>query len=275
MEIVTLSDVSVEFNGSLILEDVSLVVNENDFLGIIGPNGGGKTTLLKVILGLVKPFKGDVMVLDGIPAQARGRVGYVPQVSLFDRSFPMTVFDAVLMGRIGKTGLASYYSSLDRDMAAESLERVGMLDQGDRQLGKLSEGQKQRVFIARALASDPKLLLLDEPTSSVDAAMETEFYGVLEKLRSRMAIVLVSHDIGVISSHIDKIACLNRKLYYHDSKEIRKEDLEAVYQCPVEMIAHGVPHRVMKEHQEGHGSRVKGQEEETADHEPRTTSDEK
>ena len=265
MELVKLKDVSVEYNGRLVLEDVSLSVNENDFLGLIGPNGGGKTTLLKVMLGLVKPFKGEVKVFARAPGESRGKVGYVPQVSLFDRSFPVTAFDVVLMGRIGKARLFSYYTSFDRDKAAEALEKVGMLGHRDMQLGKLSEGQKQRVFIARALVSEPKLLLLDEPTASIDAAVETEFYDILNGLRSKMAIVIVSHDIGVISRHIDKIACLNKKLFYHDSKEIREEDLEAVYKCPVDMIAHGVPHRVMCEHREGHGAGDKGQGEKTDD----------
>ena len=280
MEIVELKDVSVEYNGRLVLEDVFLTVNENDFLGLIGPNGGGKTTLLKVILGLARPFKGEVKVLGRTPGGSRGEVGYVPQVSLFDRSFPVTVFDVVLMGRIGKTGLFGYYTSLDRDKAAAALEKVGMLEHRDMQLGKLSEGQKQRVFIARALVSEPKLLLLDEPTASIDAARETEFYDILNGLRSNMSIIMVSHDIGVISRHIDKIACLNRELFYHDSKEIRQEDLEAVYKCPVDMIAHGVPHRVMCEHKHEHGEKnggqgsgVKRQEEETMNHEPRTTND--
>lgn len=252
-DIVSLKGVTVEFGGRDVLEDINLSIREKDFLGVIGPNGGGKTTLLKVILGLVKPEYGDVLVFGGSPKAARGQVGYVPQVNLFDRSFPVTVFDAVLMGRIARTRTPSYFKTIDRDKAVEALKLVGMLDRGKTQIGKLSEGQKQRVFIARALVSDPKLLLLDEPTASVDSVVEKEFYGVLNGLRDKMAIVLVSHDIGVISSYIDKIACLNRKLYYHDSKEIRKEDIEAAYKCPIEMIAHGVPHRVMGEHDGGRG----------------------
>ncbi len=258
--IVSLEYVSVELNGQLVLEDVNLSIKENDFLGVIGPNGGGKTTLLKVILGLIKPITGKVAVLCGRPEDARGEIGYVPQVNLFDRNFPLTVFDAVLMGRIGRTGSPGYFKSYDRDKASEALRIAGMSAHADRQIGKLSEGQKHRVFIARALVSDPKLLLLDEPTASVDPTAETEFYGILNELRDRMAIVLVSHDVGVISRYIDKIACLNRRLYFHDSKEIKKEDLEAIYQCPVDMIAHGVPHRVMGEHpgeSEKHGDEEK------------------
>lgn len=247
--IVKLEEVTVDLTGQRVLEYVNLSIKERDFLGVIGPNGGGKTTLLKVILGLITPITGRVTVFSGKPEKARGEIGYVPQVNLFDRSFPLTVFDAVLMGRIGRTGTPGYFKSHDRDKAAEALSIVGMAEgHAGRQIGKLSEGQKQRVFIARALVSDPKLLLLDEPTASVDPTAESEFYDILNGLRDRMAIVLVSHDIGVISRYIDKIACLNRKLYFHDSKEIKKEDLEAIYQCPVDMIAHGVPHRVMGEH---------------------------
>ncbi len=246
--IVSLESVTVDLNGQRVLEDVNLSIKEKDFLGVIGPNGGGKTTLLKVILGLIKPVTGEVTVFFGKPEDARRDIGYVPQVNLFDRSFPLTVFDAVLMGRIGKAVSLGYFKSYDRDKAAEALRIAGMSAHAGRQIGKLSEGQKQRVFIARALVSDPKLLLLDEPTASVDPTAESEFYGILNELRDRMAVVLVSHDIGVISRYIDKIACLNRRLYFHDSKEIKKEDLEAIYQCPVDMIAHGVPHRVMEKH---------------------------
>ena len=272
--IVDLKGVTVVLNGQRVLEDVNLSVKEKDFLGVIGPNGGGKTTLLKVILGLVRPSAGEVTVFFGRPEDARGEVGYVPQVNLFDREFPLTVFDAVLMGRIGRAGFPGYYKSYDRDKAAEALRIAGMSAHADRQIGKISEGQKQRTFIARALVSDPKLLLLDEPTASVDPTAETEFYDILNGLRDKMAVVLVSHDVGVISRYIDKIACLNRRLYFHDSKEIKKEDLEAVYQCPVDMIAHGVPHRVMEEHSQAQKDKSTDNRQQTIDNGPQTTKNE-
>jgi len=246
--IVKLEDVWVHFDGVPVLEGVDLSINQQDFLGIIGPNGGGKTTLLKVILGLLKPSRGKVTVFGHPPEKGRKFVGYVPQYSLFDHEFPVSVWDVVLMGRLGHKKPFRDYCEADKKLAHDSLDTVEMLDFKDTQIGKLSGGQQQRVFIARALVAEPKLLLLDEPMASVDSPMQTELYELFEKLRARMAIVLVSHDISAVSIYVDKIACLNRRLFYHNTKEITVEDLEATYQCPVEIIAHGVPHRVLKEH---------------------------
>ena len=247
-EIIQLSKISASYNGNIVLEDIHLSVHENDFLGIIGPNGGGKSTLLKVILGLVKPDSGSVKIFGKNPLEASAMIGYVPQFRVFDRDFPISVWEVVLMGRLNHKGLLHNYTKEDKRIAHESLKIVDMLDYRDRQIGQLSEGQKQRVFIARALATQPKLLLLDEPTASVDTRMQVGLYELLHQLKKDLTIVLVSHDIGVISSYVNKVACLNRKLFYHGSSEIKPEDLEAAYQCPIEMIAHGVPHRVVKEH---------------------------
>lgn len=249
-EVVAIEDVWVRFDGVPVLEGVNLSVLQDDFLGIIGPNGGGKTTLLKVMLGLIKPGRGRVSVLGKPPEKARSSIGYVPQHSLFDRDFPISVEEVVLMGRIGRIGILGRYGPVDKMVVENALRTVGMLAHKGRQIGRLSGGEQQRVLIARALACEPKLLLLDEPTASVDPAMQTEFYELLESLKSTMAIVLVSHDIGAVSIYVDKIACLNRRLYYHGSKEIGTEVLEATYKCPIQMIAHGeFPHRVLKEHQ--------------------------
>ena len=246
--IVKLEDVWVHFDGVPALEEVNLSINQHDFLGIIGPNGGGKTTLLKVILGLLKPSRGQVTVFGHTPERGREFVGYVPQYSLFDREFPVNVLNVVLMGRLRHAKRFKRYSEEDKEFAYEAMETVEMLDFKDAQIGKLSGGQQQRVFIARALVAEPKLLLLDEPMASVDSPMQTELYELFEKLRQQMAIVLVSHDISAVSIYVDKIACLNRRLFYHNTKELTAEDLEATYRCPVEIIAHGVPHRVLKEH---------------------------
>lgn len=243
-----MEDVWVHFDGVPALEEVDLSIQQYDFLGIIGPNGGGKTTLLKVILGLLKPSRGKVTVFGHTPEKGREFVGYVPQYSLFDRDFPVSVWDVVLMGRLKHKNPFRGYSEADKKLAHDSLETIEMLDFKDAQIGKLSGGQQQRVFIARALVTEPKLLLLDEPMASVDSPMQTELYELFEKLRQRMAIVLVSHDISAVSIYVDKVACLNRGLFYHNTKELTAEDLEATYQCPVEIIAHGVPHRVLKEH---------------------------
>jgi len=248
-EVVKLKDVWVHYDSVPALEGVSLSVEQGDFLGIIGPNGGGKTTLLKVILGLITLSRGKVSVLGKPPERSRKDIGYVPQHNLFDRDFPICVRDTVLMGRCGRAGLARRYSQEDRRLAQTALQTVGMLDYRNRQIGKLSGGEQQRVFIARALVSEPKLLLLDEPTASVDSTIQTEFYELLARLKQQMAIIMVSHDISAISIYVDKIACLNRQLFYHGSKELSPEVLEATYKCPVQMIAHGtIPHRVLKEH---------------------------
>jgi zinc transport system ATP-binding protein len=247
-ELVRLEDIWVHYDNTPILEGVNLSINQDDFLGIIGPNGGGKTTLLKVILGLVKPSSGSVTVLGNTPQRNRKIIGYVAQNSLFDHDFPIDVQDVVLMGRYGKVGLVRRFSDADEKAALNALKTVEMLDYRGKQIGKLSGGEQQRVLIARALVAEPKMLLLDEPTTGVDMPMQTEFYELLARLKHSMSIVLVSHDISAVSIYVDKIACLNHQLYYHGTKEVGPEILEATYKCPVQMIAHGVPHRVLKEH---------------------------
>jgi len=233
-----------------VLDDINLELVAGDFLGLIGPNGGGKSTLLKAILGLIKPDRGSIALFGLPPAQARSRVGYMPQKTVFDRSFPVNVLDVVLMGRYSRRGLMHRYDSVDRQAALKALEAVGMQDRAMREIGALSGGEQQRVFVARSLVSDPELLLLDEPTAGVDSAQQTEFYDLLCHLNRdlRIAIVLVSHDVTAISKYVNKIACLNQRLYYHDSKELSNDDIEKAYGCPVEMIAHGMPHRVLREH---------------------------
>ncbi len=249
LEIVGLKDVWVNYGEFTALEGVNLSIFQHDFLGIIGPNGGGKSTLLKVLLGLVRPNSGFVSVFGKPPEQARSQIGYVSQRYSFDRDFPVSVWDVVMMGRYGKTGLFRRYNRDDRVAAEKALARVDMLGNRGKQIGSLSGGQQQRVFVARALVAEPKLLLLDEPTASIDPTMQTEFYELLQELKKTLTIVMVSHDIGAVSVYVDKIACLNRQLYYHGSREITPEILEATYKCPVQLIAHGpVPHRVLKEH---------------------------
>lgn len=249
LEIVRLQNIRVSYGSVPALEDVTLSILQHDFLGIIGPNGGGKSTLLKVLLGLVKPESGAVSVFGKTPEQARSRIGYVSQRPSFDRDFPASVWDVALMGRYGKAGLIYRYRREDKVAVEKALIRVGIEGYRDKQIGRLSGGQQQRVFVARALVAAPELLLLDEPTASIDPTMQTEFYELLSELKQDLTIVMVSHDIGAISVYVDKIACLNRQLYYHGSKEITPEVLEATYKCPVQLITHGtVPHRVLKEH---------------------------
>jgi zinc transport system ATP-binding protein len=248
-EVVSIRNVWLSYEEVPALEDVSLSVIRHDFLGIIGPNGGGKSTLLKVILGLLPPASGSVRVFGKSPVQARSRIGYVAQRPDFDRDFPVSVRDIVMMGCYGRTGLFRRYHGTDRQAANKAIAQVGMTGSENIQIGRLSGGQQQRVFLARALVAGPDLLLLDEPTASIDPIMQAGFYELLEELKKDLTIIMVSHDIGAISVYVDKIACLNRQLYYHGSKEISPEILEATYKCPIQLITHGtVPHRVLKEH---------------------------
>jgi zinc transport system ATP-binding protein len=248
-ELVKLENVWVHHDSMPVLEAITLTIESRDFLGIIGPNGGGKTTLLKVMMGLIKPSRGRVTVLGMSPERGRKHIGYISQVNLFDRDFPISVFDVVLMGRYNRSGLFHGYSEVDREAATQALKTVELLDYKERQVGRLSGGEQQRVFIARALATNPELLLLDEPTASIDPNMQAEFYELLDKLKDSMAIVIVSHDVTAVSIYVNEIACLNRQLFYHGSKEVSAEELEKAYNCPIQLIAHGtVPHRVLKEH---------------------------
>lgn len=245
-KIVEIRNVYAQLNSSPTLENISLTIEENDFLAVIGPNGAGKTTLLKIILGLVKPNRGEVKLFGENPKKTRKLVGYLPQNTFFDPNFPITVKEVVQMG-IYK-GIAKKLSCEDKKAVSKALETLGIQHLRNRHIGELSGGELQKVFIARAIVRKPKLLLLDEPTISIDPETQRKLYQLLSKLREEMAIVIVTHDIGVIPSYVEKIACLNRKLFYHGPTEEALEKLEDVYQCPIELIAHGVPHRVLRSH---------------------------
>lgn len=240
--IIELENVSVRYGRITALEDINLKISEREFLGIIGPNGGGKTTLLKILTGLIKPNRGSVKICGKNLNGNRGIIGYVPQFNSFDNSYPISVYDVVKMGRLKKK------SASDGEIINSALNTVEIYNLRKEQIGNLSGGQKQRVLIARALASEPQVLLLDEPTASIDSRTGTSVYELLNKLNESATIILVSHDIGAISKYVKKIACLNKTLVYHDSKEITKEMLEKTYQCPVDLIAHGLPHRVLEQH---------------------------
>lgn len=246
MEAVELKNIDIKFNNSCILEDINLKVAQNEFMAIIGPNGGGKSTLLKTILGLIKPQRGEVKIFGENQGKMRNLIGYLPQKSNFDHSFPINVFETVLMGRY--KGLFRNYNDEDKKEVAKALKTVKMFKYKERQIGELSGGQIQRVFIARAISRNPKLLLLDEPTASVDPQMQKSFYHLLSSLKGKMTTILVTHDVGVASSYVDTIACLNRKLFYHGATEGSAVGIEAAYKCPVEIIGHGTPHRIFKEH---------------------------
>ena len=232
-----------------ILEDISFTLKQGDFLGMIGPNGGGKTTLLKLLLGILKPDRGFIRVLGEEPHQARHRVGYVPQDTDSNNTFPVSVMDVVLMGRLAISRMGKSFSSKDRPMAEEALRKVGMWNRKNTPIGKLSGGQRQRVLIARALVTEPEILFLDEPTAKVDPEFESNIYDFLKELNRRATIVTITHDVGVISRYVQSVACVNRTLIYHEEAQITNEMLEMAYECPVDLIAHGIPHRVLPHHE--------------------------
>ena len=254
MTIVEIKNLDFAYNGETVLEDVNFTVRQKDFIAIIGPNGGGKTTLLKLMLGLLAPVKGTVHVDGKPPQEASHCIGYVPQNVHSNQSFPITAMDVVLMGKRDPQKRLSRRNVANRRDALAALKRMEMATYADKKIGTLSGGQRQRVFIARALVAKPKLLLLAEPTASIDTKGQADFYRFLKELNLDITVLVVSHDLLVVSRYVKSVACVNKKLHYHDQAEITGDMLETMYACtveevcPVELVAHGLPHRVLMEH---------------------------
>jgi len=247
-EVISVTHLWAGYDSEPVLEDINLSVRELDFVGLIGPNGGGKTTLLKVLLGLLRPRGGNVRIMGKSAKEGRRNIGYVPQSVELDRDFPISVWDVARMGRLGKRGLLQRYTAEDERVVAKALRDVEMLHLRNRPIGELSGGQRQRVYIARALATEPRILLLDEPMASVDPQVSGSLYELLSRLNDHVTILMVSHDMSAISSYVKTVGCINRRLFYHGDKQITPDMLEAAYQCPIDLLAHGVPHRVFPEH---------------------------
>ncbi len=242
--LVKIQSANVYFGREKALEDVDLEIFPDDFMGVIGPNGGGKTTLVKLILGLLKPDKGQV----NYPANRHLEIGYLPQVADFDQKFPVTVKEVILSGLLKKKKLLLPFTRKEKEHTGKIIKQLKLGDIENKPIGNLSGGQMQRVFLGRALVSNPKLLILDEPDAFMDNTFEGELYELLGELSKEMAILVVSHDIGTISYHVKTIACVNKKLHYHPSNIITEKQLEA-YNCPIQLITHGeVPHQVLKKH---------------------------
>jgi len=246
--IIELRDVSVRYsNGVLALDNITLDVNDQDLIGLIGPNGAGKSTLLSVILGLIKPTSGSVKLFgSGVLTKNLKYVGYVPQkAQAQDPNFPFTVFETVMLGRTARTGLLRRLGTRDRQKVVEVLKLFGIYELKDRKIGQLSGGQSQRVFVAKAIVAEPKLLLLDEPTSGVDAVSKAEFYEMLERLNKEMRITMIlsSHDIGVVTKLANRVVCINRSLFFCGQKSEFSADsvLPRMYDYPVEMMHHDHP----------------------------------
>ena len=245
--LVSLRNVAVCYDDFTALEGVALDVYADDFLGIIGPNGGGKTTLVKAVVGALS-YSGKIEFSPEMYRAGRRLIGYMPQQTSFDTSFPISVLELVMSGLQSERGFHSRYGADDRRKALELLEMAGIADLADRQIGEISGGQLQRALLCRAIIIEPKLLILDEPANFVDNRFENELYTLLRKLNERMAVVMVSHDIGTITSVVKSIVCVNRTVHRHNSNIITEEQLEN-YNCPIQIISHGkVPHTVLCEH---------------------------
>lgn len=241
-----MQSVSASYGGKKVLDDINLIVSENDFIGVIGPNGGGKTTLLRLILGLMEPDNGKIIFNTSLLSPSQ--IGYLPQISTGDINFPVTVTDVVLSGLMIRKNALSRMTSDDREKARSIINELGLERIAAASLNQLSGGQLQKVFLGRAIIGNPKLLLLDEPGNFIDASFESDFYERLRDLNHRMAILMVSHDIGMISAHVKSYACVMGGLHYHPSSEISTDQLRE-YGCPIQLITHGeIPHTVLKAH---------------------------
>jgi len=236
--VVELDDVWFSYDGTPVLRAASLRVDAGEFVSVIGPNGGGKTTLVRLLLGLLRPGRGRVRVFGQVPERARSLVGYVPQYARFDPRFPVNVRDVVLMGRLGRTRRAGPFRRADRRAAADAMGEVGLADLARRPFEALSGGQRQLALIARALAGEPHLLLLDEPTSNLDVRVQSEFYDLLVALSRRMTVLLVSHDVGFVTRAVSKVVCVRQTLAVHPTAEVTGEMMRSLYGHDLQAVRH-------------------------------------
>jgi len=241
--VVLLKDVAFSYGGAPVLDNVNLRILTGDFLWVVGPNGGGKTTLIRIILGLLRPQAGIVRVFGEEPARGRLRIGYMPQQVKMDLQFPATVMDLTLMGRLGHSSSHGRYSSTDRQAAINALESVDLVSLSSRRLSDLSGGELRRLLIARALACTPDLLILDEPTANLDKSTEHEMFDLLEKLNEHITIVMVSHDPAFVSSSVERVACVNRTVSVHPTESIDDNSVMELYGVPVRAVRHDLHQR--------------------------------
>lgn len=237
--VIELRGVTFSYGTAPVLEGVDLAVEQGEFLGLVGPNAGGKSTLLKLVLGLLKPQAGSIRVFGRLPEHARQALGYVPQYPGFSRDFPVTVEQVVLMGRLGIGSGLGGWRRADRAAAHRALLEVETDDLAKRQIGTLSGGQLQRVLLARALVGEPRILILDEPTANIDQRMEGDIFELLRELNQRLTILVVSHDVAFISGYVGRVACINRTLVCHHTDAIDGQIIHDLYSEQVRMVAHG------------------------------------
>jgi zinc transport system ATP-binding protein len=235
---VEFAGVSFRYDGPWALQEVDLAIPRGDFAGCVGPNGGGKSTLLRLALGLLAPTRGQVRVLGMPPAQARQRIGYLPQHNRLDAQFPASALEVVLMGRLGPKPQWGPFGREARRLAHEALRDVNMADLHARPFAALSGGQQKRVLLARALVCRPELLLLDEPAANLDIEAERQLYDLLRKLNERLTIVVVSHDMGFVSRHVRTAVCVNRMVHTHASSELSDEVIRRLYGREMRLVEH-------------------------------------
>ena len=245
--LIQLEQIQAGYDGKQVLRDINLTVYVKDFLGIIGPNGGGKTTLVKTILGLKKPTAGKITFFrDGKPVPSI-RMGYLPQYNKIDKNFPISVYEVVLSGL--RKNLWKRYTQAQHRAVSDMLRRMGLESLGQRPIGALSGGQMQRALLGRAIISEPDVVILDEPNTYIDQRFEAHLYQLLEEINRERAIILVSHDLGSVLQNVRSIACVNETLDYHPDTELPEGWLEDKFKCPIDLVAHGnYPHRVLKCH---------------------------
>lgn len=240
--VIALRGVSFSYGEMPILSDIDFEIPKNDFLAIIGPNGGGKTTLLKLILGLLSPTKGHITILGTSPERARRYMGYMPQQPSYNKAFPITVFDMVLSGRIDSGLSLRPFNREDHRAVDETLEFTGLKEYRYARISELSGGQVQRALLARAIVNNPKILLLDEPTANIDVNGKVQFRKLFAELNRDITIIMVSHDLDLFSKGIKRVACINRTLYLHDTftpdTPVSSFTCPAKEVCPVELLAH-------------------------------------
>ena len=236
--IISLDKVYFSYNGAPVLEDITIEIDRNDFVAILGPNGAGKTTLIKLLLGFLKPSKGKISVLGKAPVKTRKFIGYVPQYSTFDKDYPIHVIDIVKMNTLTANSFFPSYKKDVTDTAFSLLKKLEIQTLAYRNFHELSGGQKQRVLIARALINEPKILLLDEPTASVDVSMERDIYDILKILNASTTILLITHDVGFVSSYVNKICCLNRFASMHSVAELTGKSLFDIYSKSSKFLQH-------------------------------------